>query len=61
MESQHWTSPNALAAVYTAVYTDIFIFAVQSLQKKGFFQACTRLQQGTCALYCGPILKYIYM
>ena len=42
------------------LYTLIsYIFAVQSLCKR-WFQACTRLQQGTCVLYCGPILWYIY-
>ena len=43
------------------LYTLIsYIFAVQSLHKR-WFQAYTSLQQGTCVLYCGPILRYMYM
>ena len=50
-------SSNSKRKVYTLIS---YIFAVQSLHKR-WLQAYTSVQQGTCVLYCGPILRYFYM
>ena len=47
--------------MHLQLYTLIsYIFPVQSFHKR-WFQAYTSLQQFTCVLYCGPVLRYIYM